>query len=144
MNWSESATLGGRFVAPRARPGMTSKMASRKHESTKTRKKKTGSQNEKEWVTEFASFFLLFRAFVLSCFRDTIRGRAARRQIGGCRPRSGRAVRASRWLDRRRRRLFCRPLVKENSLVVFDTWVGKIRDGRRTDATIVNNSVGVQ
>jgi hypothetical protein len=25
-----------------------------------------------------------------------------------------------------------------------DTWVGKIRDGRRTDATIVNNSVGVQ
>src|SRR5580704_7869805 len=25
-----------------------------------------------------------------------------------------------------------------------DTWVGKIRDGRRTDATIVNNTVGVQ
>jgi hypothetical protein len=25
-----------------------------------------------------------------------------------------------------------------------DTWVGKIRDGRRTDATIVNNSVGIQ
>jgi hypothetical protein len=25
-----------------------------------------------------------------------------------------------------------------------DTWVGKVRDGRRTDATIVNNSVGVQ
>jgi len=25
-----------------------------------------------------------------------------------------------------------------------DTWVGKIQDGRRTDATIVNNSVGVQ
>jgi hypothetical protein len=25
-----------------------------------------------------------------------------------------------------------------------DTWVGKIRDGRRTDATIVNNSVGLQ
>jgi hypothetical protein len=25
-----------------------------------------------------------------------------------------------------------------------DTWVGKIHDGRRTDATIVNNSVGVQ
>jgi hypothetical protein len=25
-----------------------------------------------------------------------------------------------------------------------DTWIGKIRDGRRTDATIVNNSVGVQ
>ena len=25
-----------------------------------------------------------------------------------------------------------------------DTWVGKIRNGRRTDATIVNNSVGVQ
>jgi len=25
-----------------------------------------------------------------------------------------------------------------------DTWVGKIRDGRRTDATMVNNSVGVQ
>jgi hypothetical protein len=25
-----------------------------------------------------------------------------------------------------------------------DTWVGKIRDGRRIDATIVNNSVGVQ
>lgn len=25
-----------------------------------------------------------------------------------------------------------------------DTWVGKIRDGHRTDATIVNNSVGVQ
>jgi hypothetical protein len=25
-----------------------------------------------------------------------------------------------------------------------DTWVGHIRDGRRTDATIVNNSVGVQ
>ena len=25
-----------------------------------------------------------------------------------------------------------------------DTWVGKIRDGRRTDATIVNNTVGAQ
>jgi hypothetical protein len=25
-----------------------------------------------------------------------------------------------------------------------DTWVGRIRDGRRTDATIINNSVGVQ
>jgi len=25
-----------------------------------------------------------------------------------------------------------------------DTWVGKIRNGRRTDATIVNNTVGVQ
>jgi Domain of unknown function (DUF4185) len=25
-----------------------------------------------------------------------------------------------------------------------DTWVGKVRDGRRTDATIVNNTVGVQ
>jgi hypothetical protein len=25
-----------------------------------------------------------------------------------------------------------------------DTWVGKIRDGRRTDATMVNNSIGVQ
>jgi len=25
-----------------------------------------------------------------------------------------------------------------------DTWVGKIRDGRRTDATIVNNTVGMQ
>src|SRR5262245_58110909 len=25
-----------------------------------------------------------------------------------------------------------------------DTWVGTIRDGRRTDATIVNNTVGVQ
>ncbi len=25
-----------------------------------------------------------------------------------------------------------------------DTWVGKIRDGRRVDATIVNNSIGVQ
>ena len=25
-----------------------------------------------------------------------------------------------------------------------DTWVGQVRDGRRTDATIVNNSVGVQ
>lgn len=25
-----------------------------------------------------------------------------------------------------------------------DTWVGKVRDGRRTDATMVNNSVGVQ
>ena len=25
-----------------------------------------------------------------------------------------------------------------------DTWVGKISDGRRTDATIVNNSVGIQ
>jgi hypothetical protein len=25
-----------------------------------------------------------------------------------------------------------------------DTWVGKIRDGRRTDATIVNNTVGIQ
>jgi len=25
-----------------------------------------------------------------------------------------------------------------------DTWVGKIQDGRRTDATIVNNTVGVQ
>jgi hypothetical protein len=25
-----------------------------------------------------------------------------------------------------------------------DTWVGKVRDGRRTNATIVNNTVGVQ
>jgi hypothetical protein len=25
-----------------------------------------------------------------------------------------------------------------------DTWVGKIRDGRRTDATIVNNTIGLQ
>jgi hypothetical protein len=25
-----------------------------------------------------------------------------------------------------------------------DTWVGKIRDGRRTDATIVNNTIGMQ
>jgi len=25
-----------------------------------------------------------------------------------------------------------------------DTWVGKIKDGRRTDATVVNNSIGVQ
>jgi hypothetical protein len=25
-----------------------------------------------------------------------------------------------------------------------DTWVGKVRDGRRTDATMVNNTVGVQ
>jgi hypothetical protein len=25
-----------------------------------------------------------------------------------------------------------------------DTWVGKVREGRRTDATIVNNTVGVQ
>jgi hypothetical protein len=25
-----------------------------------------------------------------------------------------------------------------------DTWVGKVRDGRRTDATIVNNTIGVQ
>jgi hypothetical protein len=25
-----------------------------------------------------------------------------------------------------------------------DTWVGKVRDGRRTDATVVNNTVGVQ
>ena len=25
-----------------------------------------------------------------------------------------------------------------------DTWVGKVRDGRRVDATIVNNTIGVQ
>src|SRR5579871_4062679 len=25
-----------------------------------------------------------------------------------------------------------------------DTWVGKIKDGRRTDATVVNNSIGLQ
>ena len=25
-----------------------------------------------------------------------------------------------------------------------DTWIGKVRDGRRTDATIVNNTIGVQ
>ncbi len=36
-------------------------------------------------------------------------------------------------------------LSRERTLWLFsDTWVGKIRDGRRTDATIVNNTVGVQ
>jgi hypothetical protein len=36
-------------------------------------------------------------------------------------------------------------LSPERTLWLFsDTWVGKVRDGRRTDATIVNNTVGVQ
>jgi hypothetical protein len=36
-------------------------------------------------------------------------------------------------------------LAPEKILWLFsDTWVGKIRDGRRTDATIVNNTVGIQ
>jgi hypothetical protein len=33
---------------------------------------------------------------------------------------------------------------KKTLWLFSDTWVGKVRDGRRTDATIVNNSVGVQ
>ena len=33
----------------------------------------------------------------------------------------------------------------ERTLWLFsDTWVGKVRDGRRTDATLVNNTVAVQ
>src|SRR5215468_1196610 len=36
-------------------------------------------------------------------------------------------------------------LSSKRTLWLFsDTWVGKVRDGRRTDATIVNNSVAVQ
>lgn len=36
-------------------------------------------------------------------------------------------------------------LAPDRRLWLFsDTWVGKVRDGRRTDATIVNNTVGVQ
>jgi hypothetical protein len=33
---------------------------------------------------------------------------------------------------------------KKTLWLFSDTWVGKIRDGRRTDATMVNNTVGVQ
>src|SRR5262245_12140848 len=33
---------------------------------------------------------------------------------------------------------------KKTLWLFSDTWVGKVRDGRRTDATIVNNSVAVQ
>jgi Domain of unknown function (DUF4185) len=33
---------------------------------------------------------------------------------------------------------------KKTLWLFSDTWVGKVRDGRRTDATIVNNTVGVQ
>ena len=33
---------------------------------------------------------------------------------------------------------------KQTLWLFSDTWVGKIRSGRRTDATIVNNTVGVQ
>jgi hypothetical protein len=37
------------------------------------------------------------------------------------------------------------PLSKEKTVWLFsDTWVGNIRDGRRVDATIVNNSVAIQ
>jgi Domain of unknown function (DUF4185) len=37
------------------------------------------------------------------------------------------------------------PLSKDKTVWLFsDTWVGKIRDGRRVDATIVNNSVAIQ
>jgi hypothetical protein len=36
-------------------------------------------------------------------------------------------------------------LSSKRTLWLFsDTWVGKIREGRRTDATIINNTVGVQ
>jgi hypothetical protein len=36
-------------------------------------------------------------------------------------------------------------LSRKRTLWLFsDTWVGKVRDGRRTDATVVNNTVGVQ
>ena len=36
-------------------------------------------------------------------------------------------------------------LSSKKTLWLFsNTWVGKVRDGRRTDATIVNNTVGVQ
>ena len=36
-------------------------------------------------------------------------------------------------------------LAPKRTLWLFsDTWVGKVRDGKRTDATIVNNTVGVQ
>jgi hypothetical protein len=36
-------------------------------------------------------------------------------------------------------------LSPQRTLWLFsDTWVGKVREGRRTDATIVNNTVGVQ
>jgi uncharacterized protein DUF4185 len=33
---------------------------------------------------------------------------------------------------------------KKTLWLFSDTWVGKVRDGKRTDATIVNNTVGVQ
>jgi hypothetical protein len=33
---------------------------------------------------------------------------------------------------------------KKTLWLFSDTWVGKVRDGRRTNATIVNNTVGVQ
>jgi hypothetical protein len=37
------------------------------------------------------------------------------------------------------------PLNAERTVWLFsDSWVGKVRDGRRTDATIVNNAVAVQ
>jgi hypothetical protein len=37
------------------------------------------------------------------------------------------------------------PLSPTRSLWLFsDTWIGRIKDGKRTDATIVNNSIGLQ
>jgi hypothetical protein len=41
--------------------------------------------------------------------------------------------------------VFSVALSPQKTLWLFnDTWVGKVRDGRRTDATMVNNTVGVQ
>ncbi|MBY0456364.1 MAG: hypothetical protein K2V38_03430, partial [Gemmataceae bacterium] len=40
---------------------------------------------------------------------------------------------------------FSVPLPDERALWLFsDTWVGSVRDGKRKDATIVNNTIGVQ
>lgn len=37
------------------------------------------------------------------------------------------------------------PVTPERTLWLFsDTWVGKVRDGKRTDVTMVNNTIGVQ
>src|SRR6516162_5217474 len=48
----------------------------------------------------------------------TPRGRSARRQVSRSRPRSRRALLRSRRLDRRRRRVFGRPLAKKKPLAV--------------------------
>ena len=37
------------------------------------------------------------------------------------------------------------PLSQDKTLWLFsDTWIGKVRDGRRVDGTIVNNTVAIQ